>query len=179
MGKTTRRFWDFSYKVYTNDGVDRLCLQLQDARGFDVNLVLFCLWFGVTRGELTDAALARARWQSDAWRTLKVQPLRSLRQHMKRRLEEVPVGNRPTYRQLRERIKHCELEAERLQQQILERLAGQLGSTGTGGPMAMTANLERLAMQMGVVPDGDLQEKFTRLRSMACDSLALTIQELP
>ncbi|MEX2469137.1 MAG: TIGR02444 family protein [Pseudohongiellaceae bacterium] len=170
MGINTRRFWDFSYKVYTNDGIDSLCLQLQDERGFDINLVLFCLWFGVTRGELTDAALARARQHADAWRTLKVQPLRNLRRHMKRRLEEVPAGSRPAYGQLRERIKRCELEAERLQQQILERLAGQLKGTGIAGAGAMTANLERLAMQMGMVPDGDLKEKFTRLR-VAGDSL--------
>ena len=167
MGKNFLRLWDFSYKVYTNDGIDRLCLKLQDERGFDVNLLLYCLWFGGTRGELTTGALASAAQLSADWRIHSVQPLRALRRRMKVRLDEVGEAGRPAYRRLREEIKRCELEAERLQLALLARLAEQARETGSAGPAAMATNLERLAAHMGLTPDAGLHEAFTRLCAVA------------
>jgi len=167
MGKNNLRLWDFSYKVYTNDGIDRLCLRLQDEQGFDVNLLLFCLWFGGIRGELTDPALAAAARLSDDWRTVAVRPLRALRRRMKARLGEVGEATRPAYEELREEIKRCELEAERLQLHTLERLAAQAEGIGVSGPAAMAANLVRLATRMGRTPDTWLLAAFNRLCNAA------------
>ena len=47
-------FWDFSLAVYGRPGVAPACLALQQRHGADVNLLLFCAWFGAAhRGRLT------------------------------------------------------------------------------------------------------------------------------
>jgi uncharacterized protein (TIGR02444 family) len=42
-------FWRFSLSVYAAPGVADECLALQDTRGVDVNLLLFCAWLGGAR----------------------------------------------------------------------------------------------------------------------------------
>ncbi len=38
-GSTPHPFWNFSLEVYGGEGVARACLELQDRRGVDVNLL--------------------------------------------------------------------------------------------------------------------------------------------
>ena len=41
-------FWNFSLELYAGDGVAEACLDLQERRGCDVNILLFCCWLGAS-----------------------------------------------------------------------------------------------------------------------------------
>ena len=43
-------FWQFSLEVYARPQVADLCLVLQDEHGFDVNILLLCLWLAQGEG---------------------------------------------------------------------------------------------------------------------------------
>jgi uncharacterized protein (TIGR02444 family) len=49
-GKTSENeaFWRFSLAFYERPGVADALIALQDREGFDVNLVLFALWLGIS-----------------------------------------------------------------------------------------------------------------------------------
>jgi len=54
-------FWCFSLAFYERPGVPGALIALQDRDGFDVNLVLFALWLGISgRQPLDGDALAAA-----------------------------------------------------------------------------------------------------------------------
>ena len=119
----TASFWDFSVGTYRRAGVADACLSLQDRYSLDVNVLLYCCWFGSTRGCLTEAAFAAVVSFSQPWAEQVVRPLRSARRWMKSagcRRDEVST---PACLSLRDRIKAVELEAEHLQQQTLAALA--------------------------------------------------------
>ena len=48
--KTIDEFWQFSLEVYARPQVADLCLVLQDEHGFDVNILLLCLWLAHGEG---------------------------------------------------------------------------------------------------------------------------------
>jgi uncharacterized protein (TIGR02444 family) len=121
-------FWRFSLAFYALPGVAEALLALQDAGGFDVNLILFGLWLGLSgRGRLDGARLATAEAAGRPLRTEIVVPLRRLR----RRIEPHPEAD---FRRLRAAILALELEAERA---VQERLAG--GAGPAGGPPDLPA----------------------------------------
>src|SRR5437762_2439039 len=109
-------FWRFSLAFYERPGVADALVALQDRDGFDVNLILFALWLGISgRGPLGDA-LASAERVAGALRSDIVEPLRSLR----RKLRHHPDGD---VQKLREGVKALELAGEKLVQERLARLA--------------------------------------------------------
>lgn len=111
-------FWRFSLAFYECPGVAEALIALQDRDGFDVNLILFALWFGISgRGALGVDALAAAQHAAGALRSEIVEPLRSLR----RKLRHHPDGD---IQKLREGVKALELAGEKLVQERLARLAG-------------------------------------------------------
>jgi uncharacterized protein (TIGR02444 family) len=110
-------FWDFSLRLYARAGVAPACLALQERRGIDVNVLLYCIWLGCERGvAIADTDAARitqsiARWSDDV-----VVPLRVLRTQLK----ADTLGAAQTLSDaLRNDIKRAELAAERIEQQIL------------------------------------------------------------
>ena len=60
-------FWDFSLAVYHRPGVAQACLALQDRRGLDVNLLLFCCWAGSLGRRLEPQDIARLRRAVGDW----------------------------------------------------------------------------------------------------------------
>ena len=73
-------FWRFSLAFYARPGVAEALIALQDRAGFDVNLILFGLWVGLSgRGRLDGELLAAARRATERLRTEIVAPLRALR----------------------------------------------------------------------------------------------------
>ena len=77
-------FWDFSLRVYARDGVAEACLGLQDRRGADVNLLLYCGWAAATgRGALGADELKRLVDLTGPWQNSVVQPLRQVRRGLK------------------------------------------------------------------------------------------------
>jgi uncharacterized protein (TIGR02444 family) len=108
-------FWDFSLAIYGRSGVADACLALQDRRGLDVNLLLFCCWAG-SRGRKLDATEVANLIASVAdWQRSVLRPLRLVR----RQIKEFPGGDAGQLGLLRTVVKDCELTAERVDQRIL------------------------------------------------------------
>ncbi|MBV8504572.1 MAG: TIGR02444 family protein [Alphaproteobacteria bacterium] len=138
-GKTSEdeAFWRFSLAFYERPGVADALITLQDRDGFDVNLVLYALWLGISgRGPPAGDALAAAERIAGTLRSEIVEPLRNLR----RKLRHHPDGD---VQRLREGVKALEIAGEKLVQERLAQLAGS-GCAGTcpgGGRAAAHANL--------------------------------------
>jgi uncharacterized protein (TIGR02444 family) len=117
-------FWDFSLTVYRKPGVPEACLLLQDEAGVDVNLLLFFCWLATTRDSaLDEAAIRDIAARTADWRDNVVRPLRGVRRWMKGRADGISAESAEG---LRSEVKRLELASERLQQDMLYRLAGPL-----------------------------------------------------
>ena len=152
MGTANGDLWEFSLKLYSEPGVAASCLSLQNQHGFDVNLVLFCIWYGCRHGELTDDLLKTALEISDRWRETVVRPLRSLRTQIKRDLKESAYSSSSEISVLRDRIKTAELDAERIQQHELEKLivpSIKKNTANVRGERSARRNLDKLAASVG------------------------------
>ena len=119
--ENTDSLWNFSVTIYQRPGVSHACLSLQDRLGLDVNVLLFCCWFGCTRGLLDSQMFNDALDFSRSWAEKVVHPLRAARIWMKANNSTQPVSQKL----LREKIKTVELEAEHLQQDFLESLSSK------------------------------------------------------
>ena len=136
-------FWRFSLAFYERPGVADALIALQDRDGFDVNLVLFALWLGISgRGTLSGDALATAERAAGTLRSEIVEPLRRLR----RQLRHHPDRD---VQRLREGVKALEVAGEKLVQQRLARLAGSGGAKTEPGGRRRTAAHANLALYLG------------------------------
>lgn len=166
MSTASGDLWEFSLKLYAEPGVAASCLSLQDQHGFDANLVLFCIWYGCRHGELTDDLLKTALETSDHWRETVVRPLRSLRTQLKRDLKESAYSSSSEISVLREQIKTAELDAERIQQQELEKLIEQSvkkSPASVRGEHSTRRNLDKLAASRGAELDTAVRGHFDNL----------------
>ena len=113
-------FWTFSARVYARSGVTDACLKLQDDFGLDVNLLLFCLWSAAEGpGRLDAADVDRLTELVGQWQSETVQPLRAIRRQPREALgDELARFFRATMLQ-------AELDAERVEQELLFRWAGE------------------------------------------------------
>jgi len=114
---------------------------LQDRYGIDVNVLLFCAYVGAVHGavlsaqELSEVSGAVAEWQDKV-----VRSLRAVRRVLK------PITSDPTpiaapAAALRENVKAMELEAERLEQMMLERFcAAHIGRWPRAEPAAVVVD---------------------------------------
>jgi uncharacterized protein (TIGR02444 family) len=105
-------FWRFSLAVYEPADVANECLELQDALGLDVNLLLFCAWLGTRATVLSRSEIESATRIVAAWHDSVVRPLRSVRRQMK-----MLYGD--GFENLRTRVKENELRAEQIEQAML------------------------------------------------------------
>src|SRR6266481_377836 len=77
-------FWRFSLALYARPGVADALIAIQDRAARDVNLILFGLWLGGSRGRLlTDDDLAGAEAAIAPIAGAAVAPLRELRRQLK------------------------------------------------------------------------------------------------
>jgi uncharacterized protein (TIGR02444 family) len=139
-------FWNFSLAVYSEASVQRECLDLQDQYGIDVNLVLFCAFAGAEHGVvLSDQALKEAMDVVSTWQQQVVTGLRTIRRALKPLLGASPPLDTPIAA-MRTQVKASELEAERIEQQILERwVANRLDSWPRSQPAkAVVDNIQLL-----------------------------------
>lgn len=161
------RLWAFSLVVYARPGVAEACLRLQDGRGLDVNLLLHALWCGtlghrITLPERRRLDAAAAPWQAEA-----VRPLRAVRRWLKAQ-DSLPA---PEAEALRQGVKAQELEAERLEQRLLE--AELAPPARAGGPAHAAANLLALVP----MPSGSERDDLVTLLRAAWPRAAE--QDLP
>ena len=59
-------FWNFSLEIYAAEGVSEACLDLQERRGCDVNILLFCCWLGASGRPTLTADRLRAKFSDIA-----------------------------------------------------------------------------------------------------------------
>ena len=149
-------FWDFSIAVYSASAVQDECLSLQDQFGLDVNLVLLGAYLGAVPGvALTADDIASARQQVQQWQADIVRPLRAAR----RSLKTIGLGNDAQVvtaaMDLRTNIKAAELDAERIEQTMLERWAKTrlAGRPGGNSCDAVLTNLQALLAAYGISPE--------------------------
>lgn len=110
--------WDFSLAVYGRPGVVSACLALQERRGVDVNLLLYCGWLGASgRGRLDGTGLAYAKAAVASWHEEVVRALRVVRTRLETRPEPATTELAAA---LRKKVGALELEAERIEQLLLE-----------------------------------------------------------
>lgn len=115
-GASPSPFWTFSLSLYGKPGVLDACLTLQDGSGADVNLALFGLYLGRTGRKLSSADFRKIAQTTEPWRAGIVVALRAAR----RALKEPPAPfDGPLADALRKSVKSSELEAERIQQEVL------------------------------------------------------------
>lgn len=162
-------FWNFSLEIYAGDGVAEACLDLQDRRGCDVNILLFCCWLGASgRPTLTAERLAAILKVSKTWQSEVVRPLRGLRRHLKDR----PVGGPSdgplpaTVDAVRRRVADAELAAEHAEQ--LQLVSLHCPPADRDRPVekrlrAAVGNLGVYAICLGVVPDAWDRASVSRL----------------
>ncbi len=148
-------FWNFSLEIYNGEGVAEACLDLQERRGCDVNVLLFCCWLGASgRPTLSAERLRTILKASDPWQAEIVRPLRALRKLLKDRPLEGALPE--TVDSVRRRVADAELAAEHAEQL---RLAGLYASPADRDrPMkkrlaAAVGNLGVYAVCLGVAPD--------------------------
>lgn len=117
-------FWHYSLAHYALPEVADTCLTLQDDYGLDVNLVLFCLWYGQFHGEFTPSQLQRLLAFSTVWSGQVVRPLREIRRWLKTHTPDPGLLPSQTeqLQKLRSKVKSLELESEQLQQHQLQLL---------------------------------------------------------
>jgi uncharacterized protein (TIGR02444 family) len=148
-------FWNFSLEIYAGEGVAEACLDLQDRRGCDVNVLLFCCWLGVSgRPTLTADRLRTILKVSDVWQAEIVRPLRRVRQLLRDRPwhEALPE----TVDAARRRVADAELAAEHAEQLKLASLYSPPADRDrpVGKRLrAAVGNLGVYAVCLGVVPD--------------------------
>jgi uncharacterized protein (TIGR02444 family) len=122
-------FWRFSLGVYAAPGVADECLALQDTRGIDVNVLLFCAWLGAQGIIVNTDDLAAIEVRVRPWRQSAVQPLRAAR----RSVRSLPDAADDAIAALRKDVAALELRAERIEQAMLFSLAPNATATTTAG----------------------------------------------
>jgi uncharacterized protein (TIGR02444 family) len=113
-------FWSYSLATYARDEVEDLCLRLQDDHGFDVNVLLICLWVAETdRAVVRSSEIAALRAATAPWMADIVEPLRRIRRRLK---DPLPYQlTTDVSEPCRSIVKTAELEGERIEQLLLVR----------------------------------------------------------
>lgn len=118
MRQDRLNFWTFSLAVYADAAVQRECLDLQNRHDINVNLLLFCAFIGAVHGAvLSRADIEQANGVVHIWHGQVVGNLRAARRALKSFCNGAPSID---FDSLYSNVKAGELEAERLEQRMLE-----------------------------------------------------------
>lgn len=124
MTNTAQAFWDFSGAFYREPGVQKACLALQDDYGFDVNLLLYACWLGLSEGAtLTEAERGAALARAKDWKKSVLRPSREARRAVK--AAQLTGAGEDHRADLYEALKQAELKAERITQNFMVEHAPQ------------------------------------------------------
>jgi uncharacterized protein (TIGR02444 family) len=136
--------WKFSLAVYGAPGVAPACLDLQDRRGADVNLILYLAFVALSgRGRLGADEIAACRAALAPWADQVVGRLRQVRRALKPGSgadfgpDLAAVGAEPVAA-LRRQVATLEIAAEQVAQQAL---AGRLAALPVAGAPGVVAGV--------------------------------------
>jgi uncharacterized protein (TIGR02444 family) len=138
-------FWQFSLEVYAKPQVADLCLALQDEHGFDVNVLLLCLWQAQSGGRaLTASEIRDLRDGTAALNENMIWPVRGVRRWAKSWLQRAPDPQAAAARdKLYASLKAVELQLERqCQTELVGCLAGDGQQQGLPPQSAARLSLE-------------------------------------
>jgi len=171
-------------RVYGSEPVAAACLWLQDHHAVDVNLLLFGCWLGSRGIELAAPTLHAAQRITAPWTREVVAPLRRARRWMKASEDLRGRVSEHDYAALRERIKAAELEAERLEQLLLQQIGYAQTESATridAGLQLMLDNTSRYLEAIGVAIEGAAAEHLSVVLAGAAGcsaaSVALSISQ--
>jgi len=146
--------WDWALTAYAAEGVADACLELQDAAGQNIPLLLWAAWCAHTGRTLDEDALEAAGDTARAWQEAAIGPLRAVRRALKARAPDLDDTDREA---VRVQVKAVELEAERRLLTALETLSpapsslsqppinAMVAAARVWSPMTPRAGLVRLA----------------------------------
>lgn len=118
-------FWTWSLDRYRREGVESLALRLQDGFGLSVNLLLWSCWCAERYDATAELVMRKAVDVTAQWGGKVAAPLRAVRRYLNDRSDVADAAA------LRDDVKAAELEAERLEQAMLEDLARSALSPAT------------------------------------------------
>ena len=112
--------WDWSLRVWTSEAVRTAALDLQDAQGQNLPLLLWAAWCART-GRAPDADDIEAACDTArVWQETTVAPLRAIRRTLKTRTPDYADADREA---IRAQVKAIELDVEKRLLAALEALA--------------------------------------------------------
>lgn len=152
-------------RVYGRAGVSEACLWLQDRHGLDVNFLLFSIWTGLGRGPLESERFDRALGFSREWSDNVVARLRAARRWLKAPAPEALKGaaERTALSPLRADLVELERRAEKLQQEALERMVGDLPAVRqeiAAARVAAHGNVRRYLLALNVEADAAIESRL-------------------
>jgi uncharacterized protein (TIGR02444 family) len=149
--------WDWAVAAYRAGGVADACLELQDAAGQNVPLLLWAAWCAA-EGRMPDPeTLEAASDTARVWEETAISPLRAVRRALKTRAPDLDDAAREA---VRAEVKAVELAAERRLLGALEALApapsgsahatleAMVAVARVWSPMTPRAGLVRLAERL-------------------------------
>lgn len=104
-------FWDWAVAAYGGEGVAHICLDLQDAHGQCVPLLLWAAWQASEGRDISESSAVEAASVARRWSEAVIEPLRGVRRRLKLTVSE---GDENVRLPLREKIKAAELAAEKV-----------------------------------------------------------------
>ena len=154
-GSQQSAFWQFSLAFYARPQVADACLELQDGTGVDVNVMLYLLFLATQNRQVGRDDVARIDALIAVWREQVVLPLRNVRRGLK---PGVPPCDTADTDLLRSAVKRIELDAERIEQSTIERLAAAetVGHAASSRLDAARANLAAYGAFIGALPAAPL-----------------------
>ncbi|TDQ84500.1 uncharacterized protein (TIGR02444 family) [Dongia mobilis] len=146
-------FWSFSLALYCRPPVAQACLDLQDRRGADVNLLLAICWLAARGYETGVDGIEAAERAIASWNEAVLKPLRTTRRRL---VNDFPDLARADRQSIKHGILSVELECEKVAQvwiaKALEPHAGSL-STLPARQLA-TAGFDRYLSKLVGIADG-------------------------
>ncbi|HEY0218958.1 MAG TPA: TIGR02444 family protein [Afipia sp.] len=152
-GENTSAFeacWNYILKLYSAHGVSDACLLLQNKANVDVSLLLVVTYFDCRRN-FRVKNLAELDEKISSWRETAIQPLRNLRQNLKKILAR---SSSSITTELYETIKRSELLAEKAEIETLIHFADRLPKTVTRQRSTEAAISDTVAFFANSTDDG-------------------------
>lgn len=114
-------FWDWSQNIYAQKGVSAILLQMQDDLDMNVNLLLWSIWTAQHYGGAPAPLIKNAYAAIDVWTKEISQNLRRVRRALKKPPKAATsAANSERAQNLRKKVKKAELDAEEIEQNILQ-----------------------------------------------------------
>lgn len=133
--------WRYACQVYSQSGVEKALLHLQDAHGADINLILQALWLASEGIEWTPQCIPN---DYQKWVEEQVMPIRTMRRRLKTDWVELRDAG---YEGFRQQVKKLELQAE---QYALAMLFVSCEKYQSGKAISEKDNLEKLGKSMNI-----------------------------